>query len=147
MTISYIYRYGMTAWLAGLSFLAMAQTAPSNKPTTATQVPGPDSAVATTPSGYTIGGVSPKVNWVKVRDAMGRIADTATFGAAAYGDVNETAQYFDGLGRPLQTVIRQATPGSQPLDVVTPVVYDPFGREVYKYQPYVQTAGNNSDGG
>jgi hypothetical protein len=147
MTIRYIYRLGMTAWLAGTSLLVIGQTAPSNKPTSVTQVLGPDSAVATTPPGYVTGGISPKVNWVKVRDAMGRITDTATFGAAAFGDVKETDQYFDGLGRPLQTVVRQITPGTQPLDMVTPVVYDPFGREVYKYLPYVQSNGNNSDGG
>ena len=147
MTIRYIYRFGITSWLAGLSILALAQTAPSNKPATVTQVPAATLPVAPTPFGYTTGGVSPKVNWVKVRDAMGRITDTVTFAAAAYGDVKETAQYFDGLGRPLQTVVRQITPGSQPLDMVTPVVYDPFGREVYKYQPYLQTTGNNSDGG
>src|SRR5579872_7227325 len=126
------------AGLTGASFTTPAQIAPSNKPTTATQVPAPTQTVATTPSGYMTGGVSPKVNWVKVRDAMGRITDTVTFGAAAYGDVKETAQYFDGLGRPLQTVVRQITPDSQPLDLVTPVVYDAFGREVYKYLPYVQ---------
>lgn len=142
-----IVQFGFASLFVLLSAGSLAQTAPSNKPTTATQVPGPSLTPATTPTGYTTGGVSPKVNWVKVRDAMGRITDTATFGAAAYGDVKETAQYFDGLGRPFQTVVRQITPGSQPLDMVTPVVYDPFGREVYKYQPYVQTGGNNSDGG
>jgi RHS repeat-associated protein len=78
---------------------------------------------------------------------MGRITDTVVFGAAAFGDVKETDQYFDGLGRPLQTVVRQITPGTQPLDLVTPVVYDPFGREVDKYLPYVQSNDNNSDGG
>ena len=147
MTNRYIYRTVITVWLAGISLLAMAQTAPSNKPSTAIQVPAPSGTVAASPSSYMSGGVSPRVNWVKVREAMGRITDTVTFGAAAYGDVKETAQYFDGLGRPLQTVVRQITPGNQPLDLVTPVVYDPFGREVYKYQPYVQTTDNNNDGG
>jgi len=142
-----IFQLALITCLTAVSLQTWAQTAPSNKPTSTTQVPGPVLTPPTTPSGYTTGGVSPKVNWVKVRDAMGRITDTVTFGAAAYTDVKETAQYFDGLGRPLQTVIRQITPGNQPLDLVTPVVYDPFGREVYKYQPYVQTNGNNSDGG
>src|SRR6185312_16705799 len=69
------------------------------------------------------------------------------FAAAGYVDVKETMHYFDGLGRPLQTVQRQMTPGGNPADVVTPVVYDAFGREAYKYLPYVATAGNTDDGG
>jgi hypothetical protein len=135
------------AMLIGYTDLTVAQTAPSNKPSSLTQALPPSQTPATAPSGYTTGGISPKVNWVKVRDAMGRITDTSVFGAAAYGDVKETNQYFDGLGRPLQTVVRQITPGSQPLDMVTPVVYDSFGRELYKYLPYVETTGNNNDGG
>lgn len=54
MTIRYIYRFGITAWLAGVSLLAIAQTAPSNKPSTATQVPAADTVVPT-PSGYVVG--------------------------------------------------------------------------------------------
>ncbi|HEY4060850.1 MAG TPA: DUF6443 domain-containing protein, partial [Puia sp.] len=118
----------------------------SNKPVTTTQVPAPDSTVAATPSGYTVGGVSPLVNYVRERDAMGRITDSALFDSAGYVDVKETTHYFDGLGRPLQTVNRQITPGSSPVDMVTPVVYDPFGREVYKYLPYVASTGNTTDG-
>jgi len=132
--------------MTGISFTSLAQ-APSNKPTTATQVPAPSGTVATTPAGYITGGQSPKVNWVRERVAMGRITDTATFAAAAYFDVKETTTYFDGLGRPLQTVNRQIMPGSSPGDVVTPVIYDAFGRETYKYLPYVQTDANSSDGG
>ncbi|HEY4064196.1 MAG TPA: DUF6443 domain-containing protein, partial [Puia sp.] len=119
----------------------------SNKPAATTQVPAPDSTVATTPSGYTVSGVSPLVNYVRERDAMGRIMDTILFASAGYVDVKETTHYFDGLGRPLQTVNRQITPGNSPMDMVTPVVYDPFGREVYKYLPYVASTGNTADGG
>lgn len=46
----------------------------------------------------------------------------------------QSIQYFDGLGRPLQTVATQASPGKR--DVVTPVVYDAFGREYRKYLPF-----------
>lgn len=50
-------------------------------------------------------------------------------------DVRQTTQYFDGLGRPLQTVSKHILPGSGN-DLVAPVVYDNFGREQYKYLPY-----------
>ena len=126
---------------------ASAQSSPSNKPGTATQVPGPTGTVATTPTGYIVAGQSPLVNYVRERDAMGRITDTLVFASAGYVDVKKTTQFVDGLGRPLQTVQQQITPGSNPVDMVTPVVYDPFGREVYKYMPYVASTGNISDGG
>jgi RHS repeat-associated protein len=56
--------------------------------------------------------------------------------------VNQTIQYFDGLGRPLQTVIVQGSPTFK--DVVQPVVYDAFGREAIKYLPYGAPAGDGS---
>ncbi|MFD2581599.1 DUF6443 domain-containing protein [Pedobacter vanadiisoli] len=54
-------------------------------------------------------------------------------------EVNETIQYFDGLGRPLQTVQVQGSPGFK--DIVQPVAYDAFGREQFKYQPYAAQSG------
>ena len=62
-------------------------------------------------------------------------------------EVNETIQYFDGLGRPLQTIQVQGSPGFK--DIVQPVAYDAFGREAIKYQPYAAltgTAGNYRPG-
>ncbi len=48
--------------------------------------------------------------------------DTVTIRySCTYGDVKETTHYFDGLGRPLQTVQRQITPAAR-LNMVTPVV-------------------------
>ncbi|RWU07724.1 DUF6443 domain-containing protein [Pedobacter chitinilyticus] len=55
---------------------------------------------------------------------------------------NQTIQYFDGLGRPLQTVQVGASPSYQ--DIVTPVAYDALGREAVKYQPYTATGTNGS---
>jgi RHS repeat-associated protein len=50
------------------------------------------------------------------------------------GAMIETIQYFDGLGRPCQTVQWQASPLQY--DIVTPIGYDVFGREDKKYLPY-----------
>ncbi len=54
-------------------------------------------------------------------------------------EINETIQYFDGLGRPLQTVQVQGSPGFK--DIVQPIAYDAFGREKFKYQPYAAQTG------
>jgi RHS repeat-associated protein len=51
-----------------------------------------------------------------------------------------SVQYFDGLGRPLQTVqIKSNADGSK--DVVAPIAYDQYGRQVKGYLPYVAPTG------
>jgi hypothetical protein len=49
-------------------------------------------------------------------------------------------QYFDGLGRPLQNITLQASPGKK--DIVQPIQYDAYGREPIAYLPYVSTASD-----
>lgn len=67
-------------------------------------------------------------------------------------EVKQVTEYFDGLGRPIQTVAKQ---GSFPtartsVDMVSPFVYDEQGREARKYLPFAasDTSGNKgaSDG-
>jgi hypothetical protein len=48
--------------------------------------------------------------------------------------VQVSATYFDGLGRPVQTVIRQESPLKR--DIIQPIAYDAFGRQVKDYLPY-----------
>lgn len=60
------------------------------------------------------------------------------------GDKMEAIQYFDGLGRPIQTVLTSANP--QFKDIITPVEYDSYGREVKQYLPFVNTSQNNAFG-
>jgi hypothetical protein len=59
-------------------------------------------------------------------------------------NVTQTIQYFDGLGRPMQTVNTQGSPNKK--DIVQPVVYDVFGREVVKYLPYTCSGVSNNNG-
>lgn len=50
---------------------------------------------------------------------------------------NEEVNYFDGLGRPIQTVSVGASPNKK--DIIQAVLYDDFGREIYKPLPYAAT--------
>ena len=49
----------------------------------------------------------------------------------------ESVQYFDGLGRPVQTVNVQGSPDKT--DIVQAMAYDGFGRESIHYLPYVNS--------
>jgi len=53
---------------------------------------------------------------------------------------NTAIQYFDGLGRPIQTVQRGITPLGA--DLVTGIMYDSYGRDSLKWLPAV-AGGNN----
>lgn len=52
----------------------------------------------------------------------------------------ETITYYDGLGRPKQSIAKQV--GVNQEDVITPVVYDAFGRQIKDYLPYVRTSSS-----
>jgi len=66
--------------------------------------------------------------------------DPATLGAKNACEVMQSIQYFDGLGRPLQNVQVKGSPDATK-DVIEPMAYDPFGREVTKYLPYTTSSG------
>ena len=57
-------------------------------------------------------------------------------------EVKQTTQYFDGLGRPLQLVKKGISPKG--FDLVAPQLYDVYGREVYKYLPYVSPTSDGN---
>ncbi|WP_308003316.1 DUF6443 domain-containing protein, partial [uncultured Chryseobacterium sp.] len=55
---------------------------------------------------------------------------------------SETITYFDGLGRPKQIISVKAAPGGK--DLVTPVTYDGFGRQVKSILPVPAATQNSS---
>ncbi|PSL45740.1 YD repeat-containing protein [Chitinophaga niastensis] len=76
------------------------------------------------------------VNYIRTWEpSMPTFDPTAVISSTDITAVKQTTQYFDGLGRLLQTVIKGISKSGQ--DMVTPVIYDTFGREQYKYLPYV----------
>lgn len=64
--------------------------------------------------------------------------------SALVEDVAVTTDYFDSLGRPIQKVVKQASPTKK--DLVQPIAYDRFDRNTANYLPYAQQTGNTNDG-
>ncbi|SDF63022.1 DUF6443 domain-containing protein [Chitinophaga filiformis] len=127
-----------TGALAVTSFIADRAFGQSNKPggtrSTATAV--------TVPAAYNV----TSINYVRTWEPDKPLTDTAavTSPSRLVREVKQTTQYLDGLGRPIQTVSKGLSSGGK--DLVAPVVYDAYGREQYKYLPYVQQSGNLNDG-
>ncbi|AOW20774.1 hypothetical protein LPB138_08830 [Urechidicola croceus] len=59
---------------------------------------------------------------------------------AVDNDKIESVTYYDGLGRPIQTVNLRA--GGQKQDIVTHIEYDALGRQLKEYLPYAETTNN-----
>jgi len=90
---------------------------------------------------------SPAQNFITVYAPRVSGLITSTDLATASTDktqVAATVQYFDGIGRPLQTVQVKASATGH--DIVQPIAYDSFGREVTKYLPYSITGTLANDG-
>lgn len=92
-------------------------------------------------------------NYIKTWEATAPEQNVNNLISRNLRDVKQTSQYFDGLGVLLQTVVKQ---GSLPtagaaVDLVSPLVYDEYGREIRKYLPFSASSygGNASinDGG
>ena len=66
------------------------------------------------------------------REALGASPDRATLDVS---QVSDQIAYFDGLGRPSQTVAFRQSSSKQ--DIVVPVVYDALGRQDRQILPYV----------
>jgi hypothetical protein len=69
------------------------------------------------------------------------VTDESTVPSLPVEGMEETVNYYDGLGRPIQQVTWEGSPSK--LDVIQPVVYDAFGREERKYLPYADTTSGN----
>ena len=74
------------------------------------------------------------VNFVRTYTPRVALTDTAAVRLGSKAQVQVSTQYFDGLGRPVQTVLRQESPRGN--DIIQPVAYDGLGRSPRQYQPY-----------
>lgn len=131
------YKRYMIAVIGGLTGIAgnlSAQVVPGGPAR-------PAATAAEIPAAYT----SALTNYIRIWEpAMPTSDPVAVTGSNDIRAVRQTTQYFDGLGRPVQTVSKGISPAGK--DLVAPVVYDAFGRPQYNYLPYVPKTGNFSDG-
>ena len=87
--------------------------------------PVPNHYVTPTSSQNYIQTISPRV-------PVNTIHTNTEFNAA------EKIEYFDGLGRPMQTIMVQASP--QGNDIVQHIDYDEYGRETIQFLPYTKAS-------
>ncbi|TBN04485.1 hypothetical protein EYD45_07545 [Hyunsoonleella flava] len=59
-------------------------------------------------------------------------------GSLSSNQRRESVMYYDGLGRPMQSIAIRA--GGQGQDIITHIDYDTFGRQDKNYLPYVMTS-------
>ena len=82
-------------------------------------------------------------NYVKTYKA--RVPVSGTLDATAYrhkDSVKQHIQYFDGMGRGKQDVLRWGTPNGK--DIISLMIYDDFGRQAKTYLPYADNAANGA---
>jgi RHS repeat-associated protein len=128
----------LTASILSIFFLNSISLAQTVIPNGATSSQSTKSVVGV-PAAYS----SSNINYVRTWQPYKRIPVSSNVSSSSpMTDVQQETQYIDGIGRPLQNVIKAATP--QLKDVVTPIVYDQYGRESYKYLPYVSPGSDGS---
>ncbi|TGE23527.1 DUF6443 domain-containing protein [Hymenobacter metallicola] len=81
-------------------------------------------------------------NYVRTYTARAAYTDAALFTQAVVDSVQVKTEYFDGLGRPVQTVLRQESPTRR--DIVQPIAYDELGRQDKEYLPYTVANGTGT---
>ncbi|MET3876445.1 RHS repeat-associated protein [Chitinophaga sp. OAE865] len=102
--------------------------------------------LAATPVAQPPAYINPTVNYIRIWEPIKPTTDVVdvTGTARTVGEIRQSTIYSDGLGRPIQSVIKGVSGSGK--DMVTPSVYDAYGRQQLLYLPYVQTTGNTNDG-
>ncbi|PWS32253.1 DUF6443 domain-containing protein [Pedobacter paludis] len=77
-----------------------------------------------------------KINYIRIWEpaVTSNIVNVVTDPARTNVEVKQMTDYYDGMGKRIQTVIKGGSSSGN--DMVSSVVYDEFGREKYVYLPY-----------
>ena len=124
--------------------LGLSSVAQTNIPSAVTSVPaatGNTTAKQTTIPNYP---ATAPLNYVRVWEPQRpyTLETDVLSSAHTVEEVRRTTQYFDGIGRPLQTVAWQQ--GTNKKDIVSAGYYDEFGRTVYSFLPFAASDGNGN---
>jgi RHS repeat-associated protein len=125
-------QHGYLITLTLLPYFSFGQKLPQTiSPGSLMQVPAPTVALYTGPSyiGDTL------LNYVRTWTAQQPYtSESALLAVTAPSGVQHATVYFDGFGRPIETVSWQMSGTGN--DLVAPQVYDAFGRQAYSFLPY-----------
>jgi RHS repeat-associated protein len=133
---SYAWKNHITNTVVGT-----AQTYAATTPGTYTVTVTKNGASATTPAQLVKGPWTDQNLAFRVTHTLRTaVTDAAQVSALSASQDNRTIVYSDGWGRPIQSVVVQASPLMK--DVVQPLVYDDLGRSAKTYLPYVSTENN-----
>jgi hypothetical protein len=104
-------------------------------PTTAT-APAAGTAASISMPAYPGGLIPDSMNYIQSRTfvAPGMTTLSTANSQTANTVVHQSTTYYDGLGRPIQTVNMQSTPENH--DLISTIFYDDFGRVAQQYLPY-----------
>jgi hypothetical protein len=130
------------ATTSNISGMPTATTSATSYTVTAYNTFGTGTATINMTTNTSNGTPSQNQNYVIINTPrQGGIVDDNTLSAAITDKtkVQIAVKYYDGLGRPIQTISVQASPLGN--DIVIPQGYDQYDREVDKYLPYVPTTG------
>jgi RHS repeat-associated protein len=75
-----------------------------------------------------------------VKNVTYKVASQVKIPAPTITQAAQNITYFDGLGRPVQQVASQQSASGK--DIITPIKYDGFGREVEEYLPFKSSNTN-----
>jgi RHS repeat-associated protein len=90
-------------------------------------------------------------NYIRTWEATAPITNPATLISSSLREARQTTTYIDGLGRPVQTVVKKSAFTTNPadpasaasaVDITTATAYDEYGREIRKYLPFAAAQSN-----
>ncbi|RYD95541.1 MAG: hypothetical protein EOP54_15625, partial [Sphingobacteriales bacterium] len=93
---------------------------------------------------------SATLSYVRTWDAVKPSSDVNAFVVTTpIGDARMTTQYVDGLGRPIQMVVKQGSQAGSAaaVDLVSSEKYDALGRVSIRYLPFASTGSGTLDNG
>jgi len=89
-------------------------------------------------------GVSTVTNSVRTWTARRPFVNESDIVAvSSIADAQQNTRYYDGYGRPMQSVLRQGSPLGN--DMVTANTYNSIGQEQFKYLPFTSTVAISGD--